>query len=42
MIFDDVFVADRSNRWDTMIFKYPGAFILEREMPRLSGWKSST
>jgi hypothetical protein len=43
MIFDDVFVADRSNRWehhDSSSTSEPS--YSKREMPRLSGWKSST
>ena len=43
MIFDDVFVADPSNRWE----HHDSASTAEptfskREMPRLTGWKSST
>ena len=43
MIFDDVFVADRNNRWehhDSSSTSEPS--YSKREMPRLSGWKSST
>jgi hypothetical protein len=43
MIFDDVFVVDRSNRWehhDSSSTAEPS--FSKREMPRLSGWKSST
>ena len=43
MIFDDVFVADPSNRWE----HHDSASTAEptfsrREMPRLTSWKSST
>jgi hypothetical protein len=43
MIFDDVFVVDRSNRWehhDSSSTAEPS--FSKREMPRLTGWKSST
>ena len=43
MIFDDVFAADRSNRWehhDSSNTAEPS--FSKREMPRLTGWKSST
>src|SRR5262245_19596881 len=43
MIFDDVFVADRNNRWehhDSSSTAEPS--FSKREMPRLTGWKSST
>jgi len=43
MIFDDVFVTDRSNRWehhDSSSTSEPS--FSKREMPRLKGWKSST
>ena len=43
MIFDDVFVTDRSNRWehhDSSSTSEPS--FSKREMPRLTGWKSST
>jgi hypothetical protein len=43
MIFDDVFVADRSNRWehhDSSSTAEPS--FSKREMPPLTGWKSST
>jgi hypothetical protein len=43
MIFDDVFVSDRSNRWehhDSSSTSEPS--FSKREMPRLSSWKSST
>ena len=43
MIFDDVFFADRSNRWehhDSSSTSEPS--FSKREMPRLTGWKSST
>jgi hypothetical protein len=43
MIFDDVFAADRSNRWehhDSSNTSEPS--FSKREMPRLTGWKSST
>jgi hypothetical protein len=43
MIFDDVFVADRSNRWehhDSSSTAEPT--FSRREMPRLTTWKSST
>jgi len=43
MIFDDVFFADRSNRWehhDSSSTSEPS--FSKREMPRLTSWKSST
>lgn len=43
MIFDDVFVADASNRWehhDSSSTAEPS--FSKREMPSLSSWKSST
>jgi len=43
MIFDDVFFADRNNRWehhDSSSTSEPS--FSKREMPRLSSWKSST
>ena len=43
MIFDDVFVADRSHRWehhDSSSTSEPS--FSKREMPRLTSWKSST
>jgi hypothetical protein len=43
MIFDDVFLTDRSNRWehhDSSCTAEPS--FSKREMPRLTGWKSST
>lgn len=43
MIFDDVFLADRNNRWehhDSSSTAEPS--FSKREMPRLTGWKSST
>ena len=43
MIFDDVFYADRSNRWehhDSSSTSEPS--FSKREMPRLNSWKSST
>ena len=43
MIFDDVFAADRSNRWehhDSSNTAEPS--FSKREMPRLTSWKSST
>jgi len=43
MIFDDVFVADRNNRWehhDCSNTAEPS--FSKREMPRLTSWKSST
>ncbi len=43
MIFDDVFVADRNNRWehhDSSSTAEPS--FSKREMPRLTGWKSSS
>jgi hypothetical protein len=43
MIFDDVFVADASNRWehhDSASTAEPS--FSKREMPRLTSWKSST
>ena len=43
MIFDDVFVADRSNRWehhDSSSTAEPS--FSKREMPPLTSWKSST
>jgi hypothetical protein len=43
MIFDDVFVADRSNRWehhDSSSTSEPS--FAKREMPPLTSWKSST
>jgi hypothetical protein len=43
MIFDDVFVADRNNRWehhDSSSTAEPTSS--KREMPRLTNWKSST
>ncbi len=43
MIFDDVFAADRSNRWehhDSSNTAEPS--FSKREMPRLNSWKSST
>ena len=42
MVFDDVFVADRSNRWehhDSSNTAEPS--FSKREMPHLTGWKSS-
>jgi hypothetical protein len=42
MIFDDVFVADRNNRWehhDSSSTAEPS--FSKREMPPLTGWKSS-
>ena len=42
MIFDDVFVADRNNRWehhDSSNTSEPS--YSKREMPRLTSWKSS-
>ncbi len=43
MIFDDVFVADRNNRWehhDSSSTSEPS--FSKREMPPLTTWKSST
>jgi hypothetical protein len=43
MIFDDVFVADRNNRWehhDSSSTAEPS--FSKREMPPLTSWKSST
>src|SRR5215510_12531560 len=43
MIFDDVFFADRNNRWehhDSSSTSEPS--FSKREMPRLTSWKSST
>jgi hypothetical protein len=43
MIFDDVFVADRSNRWehhDSSSTSEPA--FSRREMPPLTSWKSSS
>jgi len=43
MIFDDVFVADRNNRWehhDSSSTSEPS--FSKREMPPLTSWKSST
>ena len=43
MIFDDVFAADRSNRWehhDSSNTSEPS--FSKREMPPLTSWKSST
>jgi hypothetical protein len=43
MIFDDVFVTDRSNRWehhDSSSTAEPS--FSKREMPPLTSWKSST
>jgi hypothetical protein len=43
MIFDDVFCADRSDRWehhDSSSTSEPT--FSKREMPRLTSWKSST
>jgi len=43
MIFDDVFFADRNNRWehhDSSSTSEPS--FSRREMPRLNSWKSST
>jgi len=43
MMFDDVFVGDRSNRWehhDSSSTAEPS--YSKREMPPLTGWKSST
>jgi hypothetical protein len=43
MVFDDVFVADRNNRWehhDSASTSEPS--FSKREMPRLTSWKSST
>jgi hypothetical protein len=43
MLFDDVFVADRSNRWehhDSSSTAEPS--FSKREMPPLTSWKSST
>lgn len=43
MMFDDVFVADRNNRWehhDSSNTAEPS--FSRREMPRLNSWKSST
>jgi hypothetical protein len=43
MVFDDVFVADRSNRWehhDSSCTSEPS--FSKREMPQLKSWKSST
>jgi len=43
MMFDDVFVADRNNRWehhDSSNTAEPS--FSKREMPRLNSWKSST
>ena len=43
MIFDDVFYADRNNRWehhDSSSTAEPS--FSKREMPRLRSWKSST
>jgi hypothetical protein len=43
MIFDDVFVADRNNRWehhDSSSTAEPS--FSKREMPRLTSRKSST
>ncbi len=42
MVFDDVFVADRNDRWehhDSSSTSEPS--FSRRETPRLSGWKSS-
>ena len=43
MMFDDVFAVDRNNRWehhDSSNTAEPS--FSKREMPRLTGWKSST
>jgi hypothetical protein len=43
MIFDDVFVVDRNNRWehhDSSSTAEPS--FSKREMPPLTSWKSST
>ncbi len=43
MIFDDVFSADRSNRWEHHeSANTPEPAFSKREMPRLTSWKSST
>lgn len=42
MMFDDVFVADRNNRWehhDSSSTSEPS--FSKREMPHITGWKSS-
>jgi hypothetical protein len=43
MIFDDVFVADRNNRWEHHYCANTAEpSFTKREMPRLRSWKSST
>jgi len=43
MIFDDVFVADRHNRWEHHECSSTAEpTFCKREMPRLKSWKSST
>jgi hypothetical protein len=42
MVFDDVFVADRNNRWEHHdASNTPEPTSSKREMPRLTSWKSS-
>ena len=43
MIFDDVFAADTSNRWEHLdSSNTANPSFSKREMPRLTSWKSST
>lgn len=42
MVFDDVFAVDRSNRWEHHdASNTPEPTFSDREMPRLTSWKSS-